>query len=94
MAIAVKFVGVLRHVLGVNELALDLSSCRSLRGLLDELVREKPKFESILIDRQLKDPRLNALVLVNGREISVLKGLDTTLDDGDEIVFIPVVHGG
>jgi molybdopterin converting factor small subunit len=31
---------------------------------------------------------------VNGREISVLNGLDTILKDGDEVVFVPVVHGG
>jgi molybdopterin converting factor small subunit len=36
----------------------------------------------------------NSLVLVNGTEISVLSGLDTNLKDGDEVVFIPVVHGG
>jgi molybdopterin converting factor small subunit len=31
---------------------------------------------------------------VNGKEISVLNGLDTVLKDGDEVVFVPVVHGG
>jgi len=34
------------------------------------------------------------LILVNGREISVLNGLETKLKDGDEISLIPVVHGG
>jgi molybdopterin converting factor small subunit len=38
--------------------------------------------------------KTNALILVNDREISVLNGLDTKLDDGDEIVFVPVIHGG
>jgi molybdopterin converting factor small subunit len=34
------------------------------------------------------------LVLVNGKEISVLDRLETLIKDGDEVVFIPVVHGG
>jgi molybdopterin converting factor small subunit len=34
------------------------------------------------------------LILINGREISALNGLDTILQEGDEVVFVPVVHGG
>jgi molybdopterin converting factor small subunit len=34
------------------------------------------------------------LILVNGKEISVLKGLETVLKEGDEILLIPVIHGG
>ncbi|MEM3789347.1 MAG: MoaD/ThiS family protein [Candidatus Bathyarchaeia archaeon] len=40
------------------------------------------------------DPRPNTLIIVNDREISVLRGLETVLKDGDEVVFIPVSHGG
>jgi len=53
-----------------------------------------PVLKRSLIDQQLEDPRPNALILVNGREISVLNGLETNLKDGDEIVLVPVVHGG
>ena len=53
-----------------------------------------PQLEKTLSDQQLDDSRSNALILINGREISVLNGLETKLNDGDEIVFIPVVHGG
>jgi molybdopterin converting factor small subunit len=48
----------------------------------------------VLIDPELENPRPNTLILVNGKEISVLNGLDTMLEDGDEVVFVPVVHGG
>ena len=34
------------------------------------------------------------VILVNGREISILNGYQTEVSDGDEIVFVPVVHGG
>jgi molybdopterin converting factor small subunit len=48
----------------------------------------------MLIDPELNDPRPNALILVNGKEISVLKGLETKIREGDQIILIPVSHGG
>ena len=48
----------------------------------------------LLVDPELNDPRPNALILVNGKEINVLKGLETELKDGDEVTLIPVSHGG
>jgi len=94
MTITVKFVGSLRHVSGVNELALDRKECSSIKELMIEIAGELPELKRSLIDSQLEDPRPNALILVNGREISVLDGLETLLMDGDEVVFVPVVHGG
>ena len=52
-----------------------------------------PRLQRTLI-ADLEDPRPNTLILVNGKEISVLNGLETILKDGDEIVFIPVLHAG
>ena len=94
MAITVKFVGALRHVSGAGELALDCKGDISIRELMNEITKEMPALGRSLIDQQLEDPRPNALMLVNGREISVLNGLETNLKDGDEIVLVPVVHGG
>ncbi len=53
-----------------------------------------PELKHTFSDQELNDSRSNSLILVNGREISVLKGFETKLSDGDEIVFVPVVHGG
>ena len=94
MAITVKFVGALRHFSGAGELALDCKGCASVGELVNELFKELPEIKRSLIDQQLEDPRPNALILVNGREIGVLNGLETKLKDGDEVVLVPVVHGG
>jgi len=94
MAITVKFIGALRHVSGVGEFALNSKGEISIRDLISNLTQEMPSLKRSLLDQQLEDPRPNALILVNGREISVLKGLETNLKDGDEIVLVPVVHGG
>jgi molybdopterin converting factor small subunit len=54
----------------------------------------RPEFETYLMDADTKDPRPNALILVSGTEIGALNGIDSTLRDGDEVVFLPVAHGG
>ena len=94
MTITVKFVGSLRHVSGVNQLALNREAGCSVKELMTKITGELPELKRSLIDPQLDDPRANALILVNGREISVLNGLNTNVKDGDEIVLVPVVHGG
>ena len=94
MAITVKFVGALRHFSGAGELAFDCKGRISIGELMNEIIKELPEFKRSLINQQLEDPRLYALMLVNGREISVLDGLETKLKDGDEIVLVPFVHGG
>ena len=53
-----------------------------------------PELKRTFSDHELNDSRSNSLILVNGREISVLNGYETKLNDGDEVVFVPVVHGG
>ena len=94
MAITVKFIGALRHASGVDELTLNSKADLSIRELINEITKDTPALRRSLIDQQLEDPRPNALILVNGREISVLNGLETNLKNGDEIVLVPVVHGG
>ena len=89
-----KFVGALRYVSGMGKLAWDYKKLVSIEELVSELTAEMPELRRNLIDQQLEDPRPNALILVNGREISVLNGLETQVKDEDEVVFIPVVHGG
>jgi len=94
MAITVKFLGALRHISDVDELAVESKDDISIKELIGEIVRGMPVLQKSLLPQQLEDLRSNTLILVNGKEISVLKGLETNLKDGDEIVFVPFVHGG
>jgi molybdopterin synthase sulfur carrier subunit len=94
MPITIKFVGAFRGVSGKEKLSLSLERSMTLKEVVEKLAQKLPKLEHLLIDPELKDPRPNTLILVNGKEISVLDGLDTVLRSGDEIVFVPIVHGG
>lgn len=90
----VKFIGALRHAAGAYKLSVNCRKGYSVRGLITEVTAEAPELKRNLVNAQLGDQGLNALILVNSKEISALNGLETELKDGDEVVLIPVVHGG
>ncbi|MEM2970845.1 MAG: MoaD/ThiS family protein [Candidatus Bathyarchaeia archaeon] len=94
MSVTVNFIGVFRTVSGRSKLTLKVEEPISLMEAIKKIVEEKPSLKRVLIDPELEDPRPNALILVNGKEINVLDGLETLLKDGDEVVFVPVIHGG
>jgi MoaD family protein len=94
MVITVKFLGSFRNFSKKDKITLEINGHIMLKEIFKELVRKLPKLEKVLIDPELDDPRPNALILVNGKEISVLKGLETLLKGGDEILLIPIIHGG
>jgi MoaD family protein len=94
MPLTVKFIGALRHLSGKTQLTVNFKEGISIKELVTEISQEMPALEKTFSDQKLNDSRSNSLILINGREISVLNGLETKLNDGDEIVFVPVVHGG
>ena len=94
MPLTMKFIGALRQISGKTQITVNFQEGMKLKFLIAKISQERPQLQKIFSDEQHNDSRSNALVLVNGREISVLDGLETQLNDGDEIVFIPVVHGG
>jgi molybdopterin synthase sulfur carrier subunit len=94
VVITVRFVGAFRSVSGKSKLAIKFEDVTPLREAVKRILKELPKLKRALIDPDLEDPRPNTLILVNGKEISVLNGLETMLEDGDEVVFVPVIHGG
>lgn len=93
MSVTVKLIGALRHDANAETILVPYRRGLSLRSLIEEITTEKPALK-----RSLGNPQpgegLNALVLVNSKEISALDGLETKLKDGDEVVLVPVVHGG
>ena len=94
MSLTVKFIGVMRHLSGKTQLNVACQDGILIKELVYKISQEMPELKRIFIDQELNDSRSNSLILVNGKEISVLDGYETKLNDGDEIVFVPVVHGG
>jgi len=93
--VKVRPLGVFRGLFGKSQLLVKMEEPTSVRKMIQKLAESLPlEFKSVLIDPELNDPRPNALILVNGKEINVLAGLETEVDEGDEIILIPVSHGG
>lgn len=95
-SVNVRLIGTFRVLSGKSKLPVELENEPAIVGTVIQKLVEmfSPEFEEALVDPELKDPRPNALILVNGKEISVLEGLETEVNKGDEIVLVPVSHGG
>ncbi len=90
----VKLIGVFRFFSGKDNLSLELET-PTVREVVEKIAESLPsESKRMLIDPELNDPRPNALILVNGKEISVLKGLETPVKEDDQIILLPVAHGG
>jgi len=89
----VKAFATFRDLLGRGRIHVELSENSSILDLilkLDEMLN-KGLANRLLRDRKL-DP--NVMILLNGREIKHLNGLNTKLKDGDVVAFIPPIAGG
>jgi molybdopterin converting factor small subunit len=76
---------------------LDLSSgTPTVRFALSQLFVRKDcvGLSGLILDGESSDARSSALILVSGREIGTLEGLETKLKDEDEVSLLPVAHGG
>jgi MoaD family protein len=94
MLLTLKFIGAMRQISGKNQLIVNIQDGNTLRELIENLGTNMPELPKVFGGQKFGSSNSNSLILVNGREISVLNGLDTKLMSGDEVVFIPVVHGG
>jgi len=91
LRIIVKTFATLREAFGGRGvLYLDLPDGSTIKDLLKAL---KGCGSADELD-DLVEGRSSVKVLVNGREITYLAGLETRLRDGDVVAFIPPVAGG
>jgi len=87
----VLFFAYIRNYTKTKEVAI--SGCDNLRDLLHKLCDIYGKeFEKKVFNGE--DLSEEIIVLVNGRNIHFLQGLDTPLKEEDEISIFPVVAGG
>ncbi|HDD43121.1 MAG TPA: MoaD/ThiS family protein [Nitrososphaeria archaeon] len=92
MKITVKSFATIREAFGGRGvLWIELPEGSSIRDLINALEKNyRPKIDLSRVGEE----NSNIKVLVNGREITYLDGLETRLRDGDVVAFIPPVAGG
>jgi len=92
--VAVRFFTTLREITGKKEELLEFSKSISVDAVLKELSRKYGKdFDDYMFD-ELGDVRGHLQVLVNGRSVSTMHGLETQLKDADQVAILPPVGGG
>ena len=97
MKIRLLLYGVFRSAVESDLIELELSSdTPTVRSALAQLFARKDcgGLSNLILDSQSSDARSSTLILVSGREIGALEGLETKLKDDDEVSLLPVAHGG
>ncbi len=92
--VKINFFTLFRLELGIKNIDIDIDKKIKLRDLL-YLAEDisKKKFIHKLIDE--KDGLLDsAIILINGKNVHHLQGLDTIIKNGDEIALFPPGGGG
>jgi len=89
----VKLFTILRQLVSAGEIEVALEDGDTVGGVLTRLAAEYPALGKHIFDRDGKlEGYIN--VFVNGRSISFLDGLDTRLNEDDELTLFPPVAGG
>ncbi|MFX1477094.1 MAG: MoaD/ThiS family protein [Promethearchaeota archaeon] len=94
MTAKIVFLSLLTDITQVDEVSLNLNDGSIIRNVLEQLTSKfGNKFEE-MIYKNSKDLSKYVLITINGKDIRSLNGLDTRIQQNDEISFIPAIAGG
>jgi len=95
MKIKVKFFALVRELTGTREEIVDLDDHATVRTLLAKLVEKYgAKFRDYIFDPTSNQPKGHIQFLLDGRNITLMQGLDTSLKEGTSLAILPPVGGG
>ena len=86
-----KFFATFREAVGEKTIEREYPDDATVGDVLEALVEEHPDLDVFEEDGELR-PHLS--ILVNGRDVVHVDGLDTGLEDGDTLSVFPPVAGG
>jgi molybdopterin synthase sulfur carrier subunit len=89
----VKVFSTLRPLVGAKELDFEAEAGDTVRDVLEALIAAHPSLGERVLDDD-GDVQGSIHVLVNGRSISFLDGLETIVGDGDRLAIFPAIGGG
>jgi molybdopterin synthase sulfur carrier subunit len=94
MRIQIKAFARIRDILG-ERVELDLPEGITVGGLLAELVKKYGReLEKAIFNSKTGKLQPYIRVLLNGRDVDFLDGLNTRLNSGDVLALFPPVAGG
>lgn len=93
MKVHVRFFAYLAIAVGREEkFDLKIGKASKVRDVIDALTKDDKVRENLLDGNEALKP--DVTILVNGREVKFLSGMDTILENDDEISIFPPVVGG
>ena len=81
----------IRNIIGKKQFQIQAQTIQDLLYQLFKKYGEILKSELLDAEGNIK---LNYHIIVNGRNINLLDGLETELKEGDTVVIIPAIAGG
>ncbi len=93
--VKVQYLGFIKNVTKRGEDEFELEDDASLSQLLDKIagIYGKP-FQKEVYEPGLKDVKTGFVVTVNGVLTGQLKGVDTQLYNGDNVILMSLMSGG
>jgi molybdopterin synthase sulfur carrier subunit len=91
MEIELKLFATLREAVGQKSMKWDVAEGSTVGELLRDLVGEYPDLE-IFDENDAVYDHVN--ILINGRNVQYLEGLETALQEDDTVGVFPPVEGG
>jgi sulfur-carrier protein len=95
MKITIHSILEIKQVLGQRRLEVDLPQGSAVEGLLAYMKeRWGEKLHTHLFDPDSGQILSHLRIMVNGQTINFLKGMHTQLNEGDEVLILPLASGG
>ncbi|ASJ12586.1 ubiquitin-like small modifier protein 1 [Thermococcus thioreducens] len=91
----VKFYATFRELMGTKE--VEVHGVKTVRELIEYLAEHySPEIRKQLLEteRVAEGKPVDGMILVNGHNVLHLKGLDTELEEDDEVHIFPPAGGG
>jgi len=93
--VKVEYLGFIRNMLSKRTEELELREGTSLKELLSELSeRYGSEFKKQVYESGQKDVKYGFVVTVNGVLMDQLRGVETTLKTGDQVILMSLMSGG
>jgi len=95
MKVKVQYLGFIKNLIKKSEDEFELQEGASLSQLLNKIagIYGTP-FQKEVYEPGLKDVKMGFVVTVNGVLIGQLKGVDTQLNNGDNVILMSLMSGG
>ena len=95
MKVKIRYLGYIGNMLRKREEKFELSEDASLSELLNKLAGIYGEaFRREVFEPGLKDVKTGFVVTVNGVLMGQLRGVDTKLSEGDNVILMTLMSGG